>query len=423
MKVDVTNVNSVEKRLTITISAESVESRIDKEYLKLKKKVALKGFRQGKAPISILQKYFKTQVEEDVISEIVKETYPKGLDEIKASPISQPKIENNVLEKGKDFSYTAVFEIKPEFTVKDYDGLKLEKEKSGDITDAEVEKEIEAMRSRFATMKEVSGRACKKGDFAVIDYNGTVNGKSYSDSSRENFFMEIGDNSFLTGFPEQVTGMQKGGEKEFSLAVPSDHSSKDIAGKTVEFKVVLKEIKEKVLPKVDDEFAKDLGDYADVKDLKIKLKEAACEKKRLDSEQKLKDKIFDILIEKNPFEIPKSMVENQVRSMLMNMQQMLGAQGLKLEDLGQSPEQLFEQYRQPAERQVYSALLLEAIALKEGLSANDEDFEEKYIEVAGQVNQKVDVIKTKVDKDMLLPQILEKKAIDFIISKADITEK
>lgn len=420
MKVEVANVSDIERRITVAIPSESVASEIDKAYIDLKKNVRLRGFRPGKAPIPILQRYFKAQVEEDVISRLVKNTYPKALDEVKISPVSQPKIENGVLEKGEDFFYTAVFEIKPDIDVQGYEGLELEKEKV-EVTDDDVEKQIQALQNSHAVLKDVEDRATEKGDCVVFDFDGTVDDKPYPGSKQKDFFLEVADDSFLPGFSEQVTGLKKGDQKTFSLAIPGDYTNKDLAGKTVKFNILMKEIKEKVMPDVDDEFAKDLGEYTGLEDLKDKLKESLTENKRFRSESSLKEKIFDILIEKTPFEVPKSMVEMQVRNMITDTQQMLNAQRLKIEDMGQSVEQLFEQYRAPAERQVRSALLMEAVAEKEGLAAEEEDFEKKYQEVAKQVNQGVDFVKGKVDREMLKPQILERKAIELIISKAKIT--
>jgi trigger factor len=235
--------------------------------------------------------------------------------------------------------------------------------------------------------------------------------------------MEISDDAFLPGFPEQITGLKKGAEKTFSLSVPEEYTNPELAGKTVEFTVLVKAIKEKVMPEANDEFAKDLGEYSGLTDLKKKLNESLTEKKRSQSEAGLREKIFDILIEKNPFPVPGTMVETQVRNMIKNAQQMLESQGMKLEDMGQSMGQLFEQYKTPAERQVRSTLLLGAIADREGLVAEDKDFETRYQEFAEQMRQDVAAVKAKIDPEMLRPLILEKKALEFIISKAKITEK
>jgi len=423
MKVKVENINDVEKRLKVAISADEIDEKIDKAYQDLKKNVKLKGFRPGKAPVSILKRHFKSQVEEEVISELVKDTYPKALEEKKINPISQPKVENSVLEQGKDFSYTAVFEIKPQIDVKDYEGLELEKNAACEVTDEDISGEIEKFRNNAASMKDITDRASKKGDYLVADIEGTVDALAYTGNIQKGYFIEIGPDSFLPGFDKHLTGLKKGETKEFTIDIPQENANKEICGKTVKFNVLIKEVKEKQLPTVDDEFAKDLGDYKDLKDLRVKIKESLAERRLQDGEASLKEKIFDSLIEKNPFDVPKSMIETQIRNMVMNTQQMLNNQGINLEDLGQSAEQMQDSYRQPAERQVRSALLLDAVAQKEGLKVEPKDLEEKYEEFASQVNQSVDFVKAKITQEMLEPQIIEKKAIEYIISKANIKEK
>jgi len=422
MKVEIADASPVEKRMTVSIPSETVDNEINKTYLDLKKNVKLRGFRPGKTPVAVLQRYFKAQVEEDVATKLVKETYPIALDEQKLLPVSQPKIENGVLEKGKDFSYTAVFETQPEIDICGYEGLEIDKEKI-EVSDEDVDKEIETLQNSHSTLENRDEGVVEKGNYVVLDYDGKLNEKDFPGGARKDFLLEVGDDNFLPGFGEQVIGLKKDDKKSFSLAIPEDYRMEELAGKTAELTIHVKEIKEKVSPDVDDEFAKDLGDYADLEDLKKKTREMLLTSKTQQAEQCLKEKIFDALIEKNPFDVPNSMVENQIQNMIMNAQQMLQAQGLKLEDMGQSTGQLFEQYRQPAERQVRSALLLDAVGKKEGLVAEEADFEEKYKEIAEQINQDMKSIKGKIDPEMLRPQIIEKKAIELILSKSSITEK
>jgi len=369
-----------------------------------------------------LKKHFKAQVEEDVISKLVSDSYPKALEEAKQMPVSPPKIENGVIEKGKDFTYMAVFEVKPEIDVKDYEGLELEKEKI-EISDEDVDKEIETLRNSHATLKEVEGRPVQKGDNVLVDYEGTVAGEPLPQGKQQNFPMEISEDTFLPGFSDHIIGMNKGENKAFSIDLPEDYGDENISGKKADFTLTLNEIKEKVLPELDDEFAKDLGDYKDIQELKDKFKESMLERKKQKSEGDVREKIFKVLIEKNSFDVPKKMVETQAKNMVMEMQQMFAAQGMNLGDMGQSPEQLIESYKQPAEKQVRSALILEAIAKKENLVANESEIEAKYEELATQVGQDVAFVKEKVTDDMIKPQVLEKKALDLIISKANLTEK
>ncbi|MBD3322518.1 MAG: trigger factor [Chitinivibrionales bacterium] len=421
MKTDIVHVNDVERRLTVSLPPESVDSEIENAYRDLKKKVKLKGFRPGKAPRSILEKHFKAQVEEDVISKLVNASYPNALEELKMAPVSQPKIENGVLEKGREFTYTAVFEIKPEIDITGYEGLELTR-KCTEVSQDDIAKEIEALRNSQATLKEVGGRSVRKNDCVIVDFNSRIGDEPLPGGDRSDFLMEVTDDAYLPGFPDQLIGLGKGDKKEFTLSIPDDYTDEHIAGKSVSFAVTVKEIKEKIMPDADDEFAKDLGGYTGLEDLKNKLREKLQERKKQESDADLRQQIFAALAEKNPFEVPKSFVENQIKNMMLDTRQMLAAQGVKMEDLGQTMGNLYEQYKAPAEKQVRSAMILEAVAEKEGLEAEDKDFEARYNEFAKQYQQDVKAVKAKITADMLRPQILEKKALDFIIEKAKISE-
>ena len=424
MKVDVAHVSDIEKRLTVIVPQETVASQFEQAYKELKKNVRLKGFRPGKAPQALLEKYFKAQVEEDVISKIVQDSYPRAIDEAKTAPVSQPKIENAGIERGKEFSYTAVFEVKPEIAPQGYEGLELEREKIATGGEEELATALEGLRSTYATLKDIEGRALAKGDFGIFDLDAVCEGKPYGGGAQKDFFLEASDTSYLPGFLAQVEGMQAGDERSFSLQLPGDFANKEYAGKQVELKVALKGIKERVLPVLDDEFARDLSQkYSCLDDLKKALSDEICARKRNQAEHGFKEKLYDALIEKNAFDVPKSLIDMQARNMVMETQQMLAQQGIKLESLGQNAGTLLERYRGAAQRQVRAALILEAIAAQEGLTADDADFEKKYDELAAQYGQDVAAVKAALDRDVLRPQILENKAIDFITAKAHITEK
>jgi trigger factor len=424
MKVDVTHVSDIEKRLTVVVPQETVSSQFEQAYKELKKNVRLKGFRPGKAPLALLEKYFKAQVEEDVISKILQESYPRAIDEAKTVPVSQPKIENAGIECGKEFSFTAVFEVKPSIEPHGYEGLELEREKISQAGEEELATALEGLRSTYATLKDIEGRSLAKGDFGIFDLDAACGGKPYGGSPQKDYFMEASDTSYLPGFLARVEGMQAGEERSFSLLLPEDFANAEYAGKQVDLKVLLKGIKERVLPALDDEFARDLSQkYSCLEDLKKALAEDLSNRKRNQAEHGFKEKLFDALIEKNAFDVPKSLVDMQARNMVMETQQMLAQQGIKLESLGQSAGSLIERYRGPAERQVRAALILEAIAAKEGLTIDDADFDKKYEELAAQYGQDVAAVRAALDRDVLRPQILENKAINFITAKAHITEK
>ena len=422
MKIELEQVSPIRKKMTVVLPSELVNKEVDKAYSKLQKAVRLRGFRPGKAPLSMLQRYFKAQVEEDVINGLVQDSYPKALDEHKMTPVSPPIIEKGILETGKDFSYTASFETKPALEVRGYSGLELEKEKL-QVTEADIDEQLLKLQNGHATLTTIDGRAVQTGDCVLIDYEGTIEGKPFAGSAIQDHLLEIAPDSFLPGFCDELIGLRVGDTKAFALQMPEDEMREDLAGKKIDFTVAVKEIKEKVLPPVDDEFARDLGDYKDLADLKQKIRDSLHSAKEQQIEGKLRDSIVALLMEKNSLDVPPSLVEQRIQSMLLNTRQRLAAQGVNVENFSQSAEKLSEIYKQSAEKQVRAALLLEAVAQAEHLTVTDEDLEHKYEEIAKIINQDRAAVKRTIDREALTAQLLEEKAIAFIVSKATIKEK
>ena len=422
MKIELEQVSPIRKKMTVVLPSELVDKEVDKAYSKLQKSVRLRGFRPGKAPLPILQRYFKVQVEDDVITSLVQDSYPTALDEHRIAPVSQPIIEKGVLEKGKEFSYTASFEIKPELAVQGYTGLELEKEKL-QVTEADIDEQFLKLQNTHSTLKTVEGRPAKAGDCVLIDYAGTIEGKPFAGSALQDHLIEISSDSFLPGFSDQIIGLTPGNKKTFALQMPEDTVREDLSGKKIDFTVALKETKEKVLPPLDDEFARDLGDYKDLADLKQKIRDSLHTAKEQQIEGKLRDSIVTLLMGKNSLEVPPSLVEQHIQSMLLNTRQRLAAQGVNVENFSQSAEKLSEIYKEAAEKQVRASLLLEAVASAERLTVTDEDLEHKYEEIAKIINQDRASVKRTIDKEALTSQLLEEKAIAFIVSQATIKEK
>jgi len=422
MKTEVANISEIERRVTVEVDAEKVTKSIDKAYKNLQKKVRLPGFRPGKAPISILQKHFKAQVEEEVINELVQKTFPEVMEQQDIKPVSMPKVENGVLEKGKPFSYTVGIEIKPAIDVTDYTGLKIDRP-GPEATDEDITAELERYRNSYAEMQEITGRPTQNDDHIIFDLEGFIGEEAYMGGKKTDYFLELGKEMLLPGFDEHMIGLNAGDVKEFSLEIADDYGDKQVAGKTIAFKVEFKTIKEKVLPELTDDFAKDVGEYETLEQLKDAARTAISQRKKQESEGKVRDQIFDALIEKNPFTVPQGMVEMQAQNMLKEVERMFQQQGMDINEMGQSQAQMLENYKEPAEKRVRSGLLLEAVANKENIKAEDDDYEKQYEELAGMYNEKIETIKANINKDQIESQIMERKTIDFILSSAEITEK
>ena len=421
MKTEIANVSDVERRVTVELDAEQVGNSIDKAYKNLQKKARLPGFRPGKAPLSILQKHFKAQVEEEVISELVQKSFPEVMEQQDLTPVSRPKVENGVLEKGKTFSYTVAIEVKPTIDIKDFTGLKIERPQP-EATDEDINAELERSRASYADMQERNDRATQAGDHITFDLEGLIGEEPYMGGKKTDYFLELGKDMLLPGFDENMIGLNLGDTKEFSLEIAADYGDAQVAGKTIAFKVDLKTIKEKVLPELSDDFAKDVGEYENLEQLKDAARTSINQRKRQETEARVRDQIFDALIEKNPFTVPQGMVEMQAQNMLQEVTRMFQQQGMDISEMGQSQEQMLANYKEPAEKRVRSGLLLEAVATKENIKAEDDDYEKQYEELAGMYNEKIETIKANINKDQIESQIMERKTIDFILSSAEITE-
>jgi len=422
MKAEVANVSEVERRVTVELDAEQVTNSIDKAYKNLQKKARLPGFRPGKAPLSILEKHFKAQIEEEVTNELVQKSFPEVMEQQNLKPVSMPKVENGVLAKGTAFSYTVAIEIKPTIDVKDYTGLKIERLQP-EATDEDVNEELERSRASYADMREINGRPTQTDDHIIFDLEGFIGEETYMGGKKTDYFLELGKDMLLPGFDEHMIGLNPGDTKEFSLEIAADYGDTQVAGKTITFKVDLKTIKEKVLPELTDDFAKDVGEYENLDQLKEAARASISERKKKESGNKVREQISAALIEKNSFTVPQGMIEMQAQNMLQEIQRMFQQQGLDINEMGQDQAQMLENYKEPAERQVRSALLLEAVAEKENIKAEDDDFEKQYEELAALYNEKLETIKANIGKDRLESQVMERKTIEFILSSAEITEK
>lgn len=420
MKVEIADLTDVEKRVTVTIPSDTVDKEIENTYAEIKKNVALRGFRKGKAPRSLIERYFKSQIEEDVISKIVKDSYKDAVNKVEAQPVSQPRIENGVLEKGKDFTYSATFEVPPEIEVSGYTGLEIEKPPA-DIDDEEVEKVLAQMRKNYATINDVEGRGVEKGDIVVVDFEGTIDGNPFDGNSRKDFWFDPEEDIMLPGFYDKLIGARMSEEKTFNLVFPESYHDPAMAGKDIQWKVLVKGIKHKSLPAADDEFAKDVG-FDTIDALKTDIKEKLTLKSQKDAEESLHTEIGKTLIEKNPFDIPNALIQSRIQMMLEDYQRMLQSYNTSIEKAGQSVDQLAKQFSPRAEFTVGVSLILDAVAKKEDIKAEESDYEKIYTEIAQSQKQDVSFVKTKVEKGLLTPQILQQKALQFIIDSAKITE-
>jgi trigger factor len=425
MKANVEEISSIKKKVSIEISEDQVNKEVESFYKDLGKKAKIKGFRPGKVPRDILERYFKDYVKAEVIQKLIEETYPQALSETDLHPVSPPVIDPGGFEDGKPFQYSAMIEVKPDIQLEEYTGLKIEGKKE-EVKDEEVEERLKALQNLHANLKTISeARPIQTGDYVIVDYEARLGGKPLEGGKAIDFTVEVGSGQFIPAFEEKLIGLKPEEEKEIEVSFPEDYGYQKWAGKTISFHVKIKEIKEKILPPLDDEFAKDLGDYSSFEELKVKLKGEIEKEKELALERQLKDQVVDQLLEINPFDVPESLVGEQAKAMVSDTKLRLAAQGVALKKLGVSEEKLQEDYKAMAQKQVRTFLILEKIAGAEGIAVTDEEADDRLREMSEKMHQKFDVVKRYYEKNGLLPEvkagIIRDKTLNFLLEKANIS--
>jgi len=423
MKASVEELSPVKRKISVEIPEDQVAKEVDSFYKDLGKKAKVKGFRPGKVPRDILERYFKDYVKVEVIQKLIEESYPKALSETELQPVSPPSIDPGEFEGGKPFQYSAVFEIKPDIKVEGYTGLSLEGKKE-EVKDEEVEERLKALQNLHANLTALSeARPIQAGDYVTVDYEATVEGKPLEGGKATDFTVEVGSGQFIPTFEEKLIGLSLGEEKEIEVSFPADYGYQKWAGKTVSFHVKIKEIKAKILPPLDDEFAKDLGDSS-LEELRDKLRGEIEKEKALALEHQLKDQAVDQLFNANPFEVPESLVEEQAKAMVSDTKLRLAAQGVALKNLGVSEEKLQGDYRAVAQKQVKTFLILEKIASQEGIAVTDEEVDARLKEISERMRQPFDAVKRYYEKNGLLPEvkaaILRDKTLNVLLEKAKV---
>ncbi|OGP87445.1 MAG: trigger factor, partial [Deltaproteobacteria bacterium RBG_16_48_10] len=309
MKVNVEDISGVKKKVHIEVPEDQVTKEINTIYQDLKKKAKIKGFRPGKVPREILERYFKDYVKGEVLQKLIQDTYPKAFEDSHLHPVSAPVIDPQEVEIGKAFQYSAIIEIRPDFKIEGYLGLNIEGKKE-EVKDEEVEERVKGLQNLHANLKTVpEPRPIQNGDFVILDYEARMEGKPLEEGKALDYTIEVGSGRFIPAFEEKLIGTKPEEEKEIEVSFPEDYGYKKWAGKIITFHVKIKEIKEKVLPPLDDEFARDLGNYSSLEELKAQLKQDLEKEKKLALDRQLKDQLVDQLIQSHPFELPESLVE------------------------------------------------------------------------------------------------------------------
>ena len=417
--------NKNELKLEFKIEAKKFDEAIMKVYTKSAKYFNIPGFRKGKAPFNIVERMYGDEIfYEDAFNELVPPIYDKEIEENKLEVVSRPDIHIENMKKGEDLVFTATVQTKPEVVLGQYKGVELKKVEYK-VTDEDVNHELEHMQEHNARIITVEDRPVKEKDIAVIDFEGFVDGKAFEGGKAENHELEIGSNTFIPGFEEQMIGMKAGEEKDINVTFPEDYFSKDLAGKEATFKVKLHEIKEKKLPTLDDEFAKDVSEFDTLNDLKTSIKE----KKQAQNDDRAKHETESLAIEavsnNTPIDIPSGMIETEIDAMIRDLEQQLSYQGINLDQylhmINKTRKEIEDNYKEQAEKNVKSRLVLEAIIKEEKLEASDDEVSAKIKEMATNYGRKEEELnKNEALKEYLANNIKTENAIDLIVKNAKI---
>ncbi|MCR5722013.1 MAG: trigger factor [Lachnospiraceae bacterium] len=424
MSLKVEKLENSMAKLTIEVSAEELDKAIEKAYQKNKNKIAIPGFRKGKAPRAIIEKMYGKEVfYEDAANEIIPEAYDKAYDECVEDIVSAPEVDVVQLEAGKPFIFTATVALKPEIKLGKYKGVKVSKADTT-VSDDEVMAVIEKERDNSARSISVE-RPVQAKDDIILDFEGFVDGVAFNGGKGENYPLTIGSGSFIPGFEDQLIGAKIGEEVTVKVKFPEDYHADDLKGKDAEFKCTVKEVKEKELPELDDEFAAEVSEYDTFDEYKAATIKSLQDKKVEEAKNKKEDEAIEAVIKASEIEIPAAMLDTKKRQMVQDFAQNMRQQGLTLEQYfqftGLTAEKMLEQVEPQAKKSIESRLVLENIVKAEKIEASEEDFENELKRIADAYKMEIDKVKEMIDdnaKKQILEDLAVQKAVEFVVSNA-----
>ncbi|MGE5840437.1 MAG: trigger factor [Deltaproteobacteria bacterium] len=427
MKTSIEQITPVKKRLTVEVDAEEVKNKIEEAYRELKKRAKVDGFRPGKVPRNILQRYYGDQVTQEVKRGLLSETLPQAFEETKIFPVAMPVIENESLKEGEGYRYVALMEVRPEFELKDYMGLEVEKEivsVSEEAVDRQIE-EIRRINSRLKPLEE--DRGIRSDDCAIVEYEAFEGDKPVEGMKAQNFMVRVGSNQFHAEFEKGLFGLKAGESTEILVNFAQDHANAQLAGKKVLFKVKVTDVKIMETPELNDDFAKSLGaDFNDLETLKSRIREdiKAREEKRVDRE--LKKRLLDKIGATVSIDLPESLVESEMRYAVETVKQNLIRMGSSLEKSGLTEEKVRQDFRSASEKRVKDLLILGEIARQSNLSLTELEVEEGFADLAKGIGQDPKVVRQYYEAKGLLEgfrdRLLEEKTLNYLTGGAKIKE-
>ncbi len=421
MKSTIEDISTVKKKLHIQVTPDAIAQEMTKAVADVAKKAKIPGFRPGKAPRSIVERHYAQEIETEVMNKLITTSYLQALEEHKLSPVELPSITNiSPLDKNSPLNFTAVVEVRPDITLGAYEGIEV-KEAPLTVSDAELNETVDRLREMYAQLEVVEGRPLEKNDSAIIDFEGFREGKSIEGAKASDYLLHLGSNSLIPGFEDQLVGMAKGDTREIKLNFPEDYDNKNLAGKDATFTVTLKEIKKKVLPEMNDEFAKDIGNYTTAEELKSGIRKDLEARKRDEQSSDQREAILSKLVDGHTFDVPPGMVERELQSMARSHATRMARRGVDVKTFDFA--KFSEENKQMAEKRVKGILLLDAIGDKENIEVADKEIDASISVMARSAGQTPDAVRKYYESqegglDNLRGSLKREKVLGLLLSKA-----
>ncbi len=420
VKKEVLDGNKV--KLEVEIESDRVDKALEQAYREVVKDIEIPGFRKGKAPRKIVEQRFGEEVlHKDALDILIPQGYSEAVEETDIEPVAQPDIEDFYIAKGEPATFTAIVEVKPEVELGEYKDLGIEKE-DAEVTEDEIKQRLEKMQDEYSQLVTADREELQEGDYAIIDFTGYVDGEEFPGGSAEEYSLEIGSNSFIPGFEEQLVGMKVGEEKTVEVTFPEDYHADDLAGADASFDVALKEIKVKQRPELDDDFAVEASDYETMDELRVSIQEELAEQKETSVENDFREELIKTASENAEVNVTDTLIDEQLDQMFQRLNQSISQQGMDVEDylgyMGTDEEGWREQNRETAAERAKELLVLEAIADVEDIEVTDEEIDEEVNEIAEMHDQEPEKIKAILQMQGQLEQLKDdikrQKTIEFL---------
>jgi trigger factor len=422
MKAVVEDIGTLKKKISIEVSPEAVDKELARAIAEISKTAKIPGFRPGKAPKAVVEKHYGDEVRSEVMQRLVSDHYLLTLEQNNLNPVDVPQISDvSPLAKGAPLTFVATVEVRPVIELGSYDGIEV-KEQSLEVTDAELNETLDRLREMYAQLEVVEGRPLDKTDTAVIDFEGfDESGKSIEGAKATDHMLALGENSLIPGFEEQLVGMNKGETRKIKVTFPKDYSSAALAGKDADFTVTLKEIKKKVLPELNDDFAKDIGGDKSLDELKAGIKKDLELRKRDEQASAQREELLSKLIDSHTFDVPPGMVERELQAMMRKQATRMARQGMDVKSFDAA--KFIEEHKVLSEQRVKGVLILDTIADKEKVEIGEAEITSAIAAMARSSKQPVEAIRKYYDSvdgglDNLRSSLVQEKTLNLLLSRA-----